>query len=189
MRIGLATRTSIQAARSFGLVLQTELGRHRLAHAGDVPRLLAHRREDGVELGDRRGVVEVTALGVVDASAVEQILGLAGLRAARVVPELHGAPAYYGAAVMVQADVLRAWWGARQGLDAGDRTAGPAEVLESVGWARSVGGVAPTSPCTAGAARRGPTPTPASPPWPSTSCPRRAAPTSSRRRTSRWRSP
>jgi hypothetical protein len=41
---------------------------------------------------------------------------------------------------MVQADVLRAWWGARQGLDAGDRTAGPAEVLESVGWARSVGG-------------------------------------------------
>ena len=41
---------------------------------------------------------------------------------------------------MVQAEVLRAWWGARQGLDAGDRSADPAEVLESVGWARSVGG-------------------------------------------------
>jgi hypothetical protein len=38
---------------------------------------------------------------------------------------------------------LRAWWFHRQGLDGSLRKAGPAEVLERAGWARSVGGVGP----------------------------------------------
>jgi len=38
---------------------------------------------------------------------------------------------------------LRAWWAHRQGLDGTLAGAGPAEVLERTGWARSVGGSAP----------------------------------------------
>ncbi|HKW12715.1 MAG TPA: crosslink repair DNA glycosylase YcaQ family protein [Gemmatimonadaceae bacterium] len=38
---------------------------------------------------------------------------------------------------------LRAWWFHRQGLDGSLRNATPAQVLERVGWARSVGGVGP----------------------------------------------
>lgn len=38
---------------------------------------------------------------------------------------------------------LRAWWWHRQGLDGSLRGAGPAEVLERAGWARSVGGAGP----------------------------------------------
>lgn len=38
---------------------------------------------------------------------------------------------------------LRAWWAHQQGLDGSLSAKSPAEVLESVGWARSVGGVAP----------------------------------------------
>ena len=38
---------------------------------------------------------------------------------------------------------LQAWWAHRQGLDGSLSTKSPAEILESVGWARSVGGVNP----------------------------------------------
>ena len=38
---------------------------------------------------------------------------------------------------------LRAWWSHRQGLDGSLRGRSPAEVLERVGWSRSVGGVGP----------------------------------------------
>lgn len=38
---------------------------------------------------------------------------------------------------------LRAWWSHRQGLDGTLSKAKPAEILERVGWARSVGGVNP----------------------------------------------
>lgn len=44
---------------------------------------------------------------------------------------------------MIGAEVLRAWWAARQGLDGRDRNAEPAEVLASAGWARSIGGAGP----------------------------------------------
>ena len=38
---------------------------------------------------------------------------------------------------------LQAWWAHRQGLDGSLSKKSPAEVLESVGWARSVAGVNP----------------------------------------------
>jgi hypothetical protein len=40
-------------------------------------------------------------------------------------------------------DKLRGWWAHRQGLDGSLEGKSPAEVLEAVGWARSVGGVGP----------------------------------------------
>ena len=40
-------------------------------------------------------------------------------------------------------DKLRAWWAHRQGLDGSLEGKSPAEILEAVGWARSVGGVGP----------------------------------------------
>ncbi len=44
---------------------------------------------------------------------------------------------------MIDAKKLRAWWAKKQGLDGSLEKAGPAEVLEKTGWARSVGGVNP----------------------------------------------
>ena len=75
---------------------------------------------------------------------------------------------------MVDTATLRAYWSHRQGLD-GSLTGAPgAAVLERVGWARSVGGTLPISPCSAGraCARAGWTPT--SPPCAFTNCPRLA---------------
>lgn len=43
----------------------------------------------------------------------------------------------------LQPHQLQAWWAHRQGLDGSLSTSSASEVLESVGWARSVGGVAP----------------------------------------------
>src|SRR5258708_408414 len=40
-------------------------------------------------------------------------------------------------------DKLRAWWSHRQGLDGALAGQSPAAVLETSGWARSVGGVSP----------------------------------------------
>lgn len=56
----------------------------------------------------------------------------------------------------MNADVLRAWWAHRQGLDGSLEGADPAEVLAAVGWARSVGGVGPylTMHARAGTARK-----------------------------------
>lgn len=43
----------------------------------------------------------------------------------------------------MDASTLRAWWAHRQGLDGSLDGADPAEVLETSGWARSVGGAGP----------------------------------------------
>ena len=43
----------------------------------------------------------------------------------------------------MDAERLRAWWAHRQGLDGSLEGADPAEVLETSGWARSVGGAGP----------------------------------------------
>ena len=43
----------------------------------------------------------------------------------------------------MNADLLRAWWWHRQGLDGEMAGRSPAEVLTSTGWARSIGGVGP----------------------------------------------
>ena len=43
----------------------------------------------------------------------------------------------------IQPGQLQAWWAHKQGLDGSLSAKTPAEVLKSVGWARSVGGVAP----------------------------------------------
>ena len=47
------------------------------------------------------------------------------------------------ASVNLQPLQLQAWWAHRQGLDGSLSSKSPSEVLESVGWARSVGGVTP----------------------------------------------
>jgi hypothetical protein len=43
----------------------------------------------------------------------------------------------------MRAEVMRAWWWHRQGLDGGFTGADPAAVLAATGWARSVGGAGP----------------------------------------------
>ena len=87
MRIGLATITSIHALAVVGQVAQAELLGDRLAHAGDLPRLLAERGEHGVELGRRRRSVEVAALLERHAGLREDVVGGAALGAALVVPD------------------------------------------------------------------------------------------------------
>ena len=55
------------------------------------------------------GVVEVAALGVGDAAVVEQLLGLAGLRASGVVPQLHAHPVYQLASAALVASWTLSW--------------------------------------------------------------------------------
>jgi hypothetical protein len=43
----------------------------------------------------------------------------------------------------MDADKLRAWWWARQGLDGSLQGSTPATILERAGWMRSVGGAGP----------------------------------------------
>ena len=86
MRIGCATRTSIHAARSWGSAFRSSSFADVLAHAGDVPRLAAEgveQRSSSAAVGARPG----TGAPVEGAGVVEQLLRLAALRAARVVPE------------------------------------------------------------------------------------------------------
>jgi len=76
--------------------LEVEFLRDVLTHAGDLPGFLAEGREHPVELGGGRGVVDVAPLLVRRAGVVEQLLALAALRAAGVVPVLqrHGWATY-----------------------------------------------------------------------------------------------
>ncbi|MFD0529387.1 hypothetical protein ACFQ1I_24860 [Kitasatospora arboriphila] len=84
---------------------------------------------------------------------------------------------------VVPAAKLRAWWAHRQWLTGGPEPAhagaSPAEVLSAAGWARSVGGAAPTWACSPGPGWAGRRWTRRWPPWRCTSCrPPAAAPTS-----------
>ena len=87
MRIGLATMTSIHAARSLGRSLRPS----SLATSSPV-RAMSHGSlpeggQHGVELGRGGGVGQVLAHLVGGAAVVEDLLRLAALRAAGVVPE------------------------------------------------------------------------------------------------------